>query len=102
MDIHPSQIPVSKIFNVSDYSDVTKVLKEMLALDFAKESALKVLMPKEQKLAKRIGYTIVNELNKGLRMQNYTGNIRYFVYHHDPEHYAIVFVSNEKLAKLNA
>lgn len=102
MEIHPSQIPTSKTFNVKDFSEVAKVLQEMLSVDFNNESGFKILMPKDQDLAKRIGYTIVNELNKGLRMQNYAGKVRYFVYHYDTERYAIVLVSEEKLSKLHA
>ena len=102
MEIHPSQIPTSKTFNVRDFSEVAKVLQEMLSVDFNYESGFKILMPKDQDLAKRIGYTVVNELNKGLRMQNYAGKVRYLVYHYNAEHYAIVLVSEEKLAKLHA
>ena len=101
MDIHPSKIPVSKSFDVKVQSDVGKVINEMLTMDF-KYAGCRILMPKDQNLAKRLGYTIVNELNRGLRMQRYPHKIRYFVYHHDPEHYAIVIVSEETLAKLNA
>jgi hypothetical protein len=102
MEIHPSQIPTSCTFDVKDYSDTFKVLNEILAMDFKKESGFKILMPKDKNLARRIGYTIVNELNKGLRMQRYTDNVKYFVYHHDTEHYAIILVSQERLAKLHA
>lgn len=102
MEIHPSQIPISRTFSVKDFSDVSKVLNELFVMDFKKELGFKILIPKERKLAKRIGYTIVNELNKGLRMQKYSGNVKYFVYHHDPEHYAIILVSEEKLVNLNA
>lgn len=101
MEIHPSQIPTSHTFSVKDYHDALTVLNEMLAMDFSKESGFKVLMPKDQNLARSIGYTIVNELNKGLRMQRYSGNVKYFVYHHDPEHYAIILVTEEKLSKLH-
>jgi len=101
MDMHPSKIPISKSFDVKDQSDAWKVIGEMLAMDF-KETGFKILMPKDQNLAKKLGYTIVNELNKGLRMQRYSHKIRYFVYHHDPEHYAIVIASEEALAKLDA
>lgn len=101
MDVHPSKIPVGKSFDIKNQSDVGKVINEMLAMDF-KERGFKILMPKEEKLAKRLGYIIVNELNRGLRMQRYPHKIRYFVYHHDPEHYAIVIASEETLAKLNA
>lgn len=100
MDVHPSKIPVSKSFDIKDQRDVGKVINEMLAMDF-KERGCRILMPKEQNLAKRLGYVIVNELNRGLRMQRYPHKIRYFVYHHDPEHYAIVIVSEETLAKLH-
>ena len=101
MDIHPSQIPISKTFDVKDYSEASNVLNDMLTRDFSNELGFKILIPKDQNLAKRIGYTIVNELNKGLRMKRYTHNLRYFVYHHDPVHYAIVIVSEEALAKLH-
>ncbi|MEM2760929.1 MAG: hypothetical protein QXU32_08505 [Nitrososphaerales archaeon] len=102
MDIHPSQIPVSRTFDVSDYSETFIVIREILATNFSNEAGFKVLMPKDRNLARRIGYTMVNELNKGLRLQNYTGNVRYFVYHHDQAHYAIVFVSEESLRKLHS
>ena len=101
MDIHPSQIPISQLFDVKDYSEVWEVINEMLAMDFSKEKGFKILIPKDQNLAKKLGYTILNELNKGLRVQQYRHNIRYFVYHHDPEHYAIVIASEEALAKLH-
>jgi len=101
MDVHPSKIPVSKSFDIKNQSDIGKVINEMLAMDFT-ERGFKILMPKEEKLAKRLGYIMVNELNRGLRMQRYPHKIRYFVYHHDPEHYAIVIASEETLAKLNA
>jgi hypothetical protein len=100
MEIHPSKIPVSKSFDVKDQSDAGKVINEMLAIDF-KEAGCRILMPKEQNLAKKLGYIIVNELNKGLRIQRYPHRMRYFVYHHDPEHYAIVIASEEALAKLH-
>jgi hypothetical protein len=100
MDIHPSQIPISQLFDVKDHSEAWKVINEMLAMDFSKETGCKILIPKDQKIARKLGFTIVNELNKGLRIQRYKQNIRYFVYHHDPEHYAIVIASEETLAKL--
>lgn len=101
MGIHPSQIPISKTFEVKDYSEASDVLNDMLTRDFSKELGFKILIPKDQNLAKSVGYTIVNELNKGLRMKRYMHNLRYFVYHHDPAHYAIVIVSEEALAKLH-
>jgi len=73
----------------------------MLAVRFSKETAFKILIPKDQNLARRLGYIIVNELNKGLRVRQYRHNMRYFVYHNDPEHYAIVIASEEVLAGLH-
>jgi len=101
MDMHPSQIPISQLFDIKDYSEVWEVINEMLTMDFSKEKGIKILIPKDQNLAKKLGYTILNELNKGLRLRQYKHNIRYFVYHHDPEHYAIVIASEETLAKLH-
>ncbi len=101
MDIHPSQIPISQLFDVKDYSEAWKVISEMLTTGFSKEAGFKILMPKDQNLAKKLGYTILNELNKGLKIKQYSHRIRYFVYHHDAEHYAIVIASEEALAKLH-
>ncbi len=101
MEIHPSQIPITQLFDIKDYSDVSKVINKMLELGFSKEVGFKILMPKDQNLARKLGYTILNELNKGLRMQQYEHNIRYFVYHQDSDHYAVVIASEEAIAKLN-
>lgn len=102
MEIHPSQVPISRIFDVKGLSDAFGVINEILKLDLNKESGLRILMPKDQKVARRIGYTIVNELNKGLRMQRYVGNLKYFVYHYDSEHYAILLASEQFLSKLSS
>ena len=100
MEIHPSKIPIRRSFDVKDQSEAWKIINEMLAMDF-KEAGCKILMPKEENLARKLGYTIVNELNRALRIQRYPHKIRYFVYHHDPEHYAIVITSEEALARLH-
>jgi len=100
VSIHPSQIPIGQLFDVKDYSEAWEVVNEMLAMDF-KETGFKILIPKDENLARKLGYTIVNELNRGLRLKRFKHNVRYFVYHHDPEHYAIVIVSEEVLAKLH-
>ncbi len=99
MEIHPSQIPISRSFEVRGYSEVWEVVDRMLENEFG-EAGQRVLMPKDKDLAKKIGYTVVNELSKGLRMRGYRQKILYFVYHHDAEHYAIVLVSEEAFSKL--
>ncbi|MFQ5920471.1 MAG: hypothetical protein ACE5JV_00460 [Nitrososphaerales archaeon] len=100
MEIHPSQIPISQFFDVKGYSEAWAVIAKMLSMDFSSETGFKILLPKDKNLAKRIGYTIVNELNRGLRHKGYHHKILYFVYHHDAEHYAIVLASEESVAKL--
>jgi len=75
MDMHPSQIPISQLFDVKDYSEAWKVISEMLAMGFGKEAGFKILMPKDQNLAKKLGYTILNELSKGLKMRQYRHKI---------------------------
>ena len=40
-------------------------------------------MPKESKLAKRIGYTVTTGVTHGLRQKNEVRDIRYWTYHHD-------------------
>lgn len=100
MDIHPSRIPVGQSFDIKDYAEASKALDEMLSMDL-REGGLKILLPKDRELARRLGYRIVNELNRGLRMKQYRSNICYFVYHHDPEHYAVVIAAEEVLARLD-
>lgn len=101
MDFHPSMIPVAKIFDVTDESQALKAAEEMTTLGFANRSdGFKVLMPKEKKTAKRIGYAIATTLNHDLRKTNQHRDLRYWTYHHDEEHYAIVFISNSVLEGL--
>ena len=57
-------------------------------------------MPKDTKLAKRIGYTITTGVIHGLREKNEIRDIKYWTYHHDDEHYAIVLISNNTLIEL--
>ena len=59
-----------------------------------------VLMPKEKRTAKRIGYTITTAVNYGLRRMDAERSIRYWTYHHDDEHYAIMLVSATVLESL--
>ena len=59
------------------------------------KEGFKVLMPKESKLAKRIGYTVTTGVTHGLRQKNEIRDIKYWTYHHDKDHYAIVLISNK-------
>ena len=70
--------------------------EEMVKLGFSNSKmGYKVLMPKESKLAKRIGYIITTSINSGLRQTNQERDLRYWTYHHDKDHYAIVLISSK-------
>lgn len=101
MDFHPSKIPIAKTFDLRDEKDASDAAEAMVKMGFENiQQGYKVLMPKESKVAKRIGYTVTTSVNYGLRDTNQERNIRYWTYHHDDEHYAIVLVSASVLEKL--
>lgn len=101
MDFHPSKIPIAKTFDLRDEKDASDAAEEMVKMGFeSKQQGYKVLMPKESKIAKRIGYIVTTSVNYGLRDTNQERNIRYWTYHHDDKHYAIVLVSGSVLEKL--
>ena len=101
MDFHPSQIPVLKTFNVSNEGDAESAAFEMVKSGFStQQNGFKVLMPKDRKTATRIGFLLVNELNYGLRKSKQERDVRYWIYHHDKSHYAIVLISSKALEKL--
>lgn len=101
MDFHPSQIPIAKVFDVNDEKKATQAAEEMVKMKFEdRKDGFKVLMPKEKKLAKRIGYTVITTVNVGLRSTKQNRSIRYWTYHEDDAHYAIVLVSSNVLEKL--
>ena len=101
MEFHPSQVPISKVFDIKDEKGATEAAEEMVKLGFEnRKDGFKVLMPKEKKLAKRIGLTTVTTINYGLREKKQGLKIRYWTYHEDDEHYAIVLVSPHVLEKL--
>jgi hypothetical protein len=61
----------------------------------------KVLMPKgDEKKAKRIGYTVTTTVTFALRQTDQDRNVKYWTYHEDTDHYAIVFASIKVLEKL--
>ena len=101
MDFHPKDLPISKIYDLKDEKDANDAVADMVKLGFKnKKEGFKVLMPKESKLAKRIGYTVTTGVTHGLRQVNEVRDVRYWTYHHDDEHYAIVLISNSALEEL--
>jgi len=101
MDFHPKDLPISKIYDVKNEKDAMQVVENMVNLGFKnKKEGFKVLMPKETKIAKRIGYTITTGVTKGLRQKNETRDVKYWTYHHDDEHFAIVLIDNSALTEL--
>ena len=101
MEFHPSKLPIAKIFDLKDEKDASDAAAEMVELGFEnRKEGYKVLMPKDSKLAKRIGHIVTTSVNYGLRHNNQERNIRYWTYHHDDKHYAIVLISANVLEKL--
>ena len=101
MDFHPKELPISKIYDLKDEKDALDAVQDMIQIGFQnKKEGFKVLMPKESKIAKRIGYTVTTGVTHGLRQKNEVRDIRYWTYHHDKDHYAIVLISNSTLTDL--
>jgi len=101
MEFDPSKLPITKIFDLKDEKDASDAAEEIVKLGFEnKKEGYKVLMPKDSKIAKRIGYTVTTGINYWLRKDNKERNIRYWTYHHDDAHYAIVFIDSNALEEL--
>lgn len=101
MDFHPKDLPIFKTYDLKDEKEATEAAEDMVNLGFSnRKEGFKVLMPKNDKLAKRIGYTITTGVNYGLRKKNEIRDVKYWTFHHDAEHYAIVLISNSVLEKL--
>jgi hypothetical protein len=101
MEFHPSQIPTAKIFDVKSEKEAEEAAEEMVKLGFSnKKMGFKVLMPKNSKIAKGIGYIITTNINYGLRKTNQERDLRYWTYHDDKDHYAIVLISAKVLDEL--
>ena len=101
MDFHPKDLPVAKIFDLKDEKDANDAVNEMVQMGFDnRKDGFRVLMPKETKIAKRMGYTITTGVTAGLRDKNEIRDIKYWTYHHDQDHYAIVLISNKVLSEL--
>jgi len=73
----------------------------------ARSSKKRKIQSKKKKLkvkkirAKRIGYIVTTGVTYGLRQTKQERDIRYWTYHHDSDHYAIVLVSSKVLEELD-
>ena len=99
MGLHPKDISVSKIYDLKNEGDVADAVNEMVKIGFkGRKEGFKILMPKEPaKTAKRIGYMVTTGVTHGLRKKNEVRDVRYWTYHHDKDHYAIVMISGDAL-----
>ncbi|MGY5149832.1 MAG: hypothetical protein ACW9W3_07190 [Candidatus Nitrosopumilus sp. bin_68KS] len=101
MDFHPKDLPISKTYDLKNEKDALDAVEDMINLGFKeRKEGFRVLMPKETKLAKRIGYSVTTGVTHGLRQKNEIRDIRYWTYHHDDKHFAIVLISNSTLTEL--
>ena len=101
MEFHPNKLPISKTFDLKDEQQAQSAADEMVRLGFKTQKAgFKVLMPKESKIAKRIGYTLTTAVTYKLKEKKQSADIKYWTYHHDDEHYAIVLIDGDTLGQL--
>ncbi len=102
MEFHPSKLPIAHTYVANDVTEASEIATDLINQGFTNRvEGFKVLMPKEDKnLAKRIGLTITTSVSTGLRQIKQERNIRYWTYHEDEKHYAIVLISSDALEKL--
>ncbi len=101
MEFHPSKLPIAKIFDLKDEKDASDAVEKIAKQGFEnRKDGFKILMPKDSKIAKRIGYIVTTGVNYWLRKNKKEQNIRYWTYHHDETHYAIVLISKSALEEL--
>ncbi len=101
MEFHPSQLPIIQSFQIDDERKAVEIAGEMVKAGFAtQKGAFRVIMKKEQKSAKKIGFTIMNELNFGLRKTKQERDVRYWIYSFDTDHYAMVLISSKVMSDL--
>ena len=101
MEFHPSKLPITKIFDLKDEKDASDAAEEIAKHGFEnRKDGYKVLMPKDSEIAKRIGYIVTTGVNYWLRKHKKAQNIKYWTYHHDEAHYAIVLISSSALEEL--
>ncbi|MDA7941329.1 MAG: hypothetical protein MPJ02_03535 [Nitrosopumilus sp.] len=91
METHPRDMPVSKTFDVPDEASVQGIVDEMVAGGF--DPGYRVLMPKDKRTARRIGYMVTTGVTHGMRGRGEAGRVRYWTYHHDDTRYGIVLAS---------
>jgi len=101
MDFHPSQLPILQTFQLEDEHKAPDIAQQMVKLGFASQKgAFRIIMTKEKDTAKKIGFTVLNEINVGLRKTKQERDIRYWIYSHDLDHYAMVLISAKVLQEL--
>ena len=101
MEFHPKDLPISKTYDLKDEKEAMAAVEDMVKLGFkGKKEGYMVLMPKESKIAKRIGYSVTTGITTGLRQKKEDRDIKYWTYHHDDEHFAIVLIKREALTEL--
>lgn len=101
MEFHPSQLPISQTFQADDEGKASDIAQQMVKMGFASQKgAFRIIMTKEKGTAKKIGFTILNELVLGLKKTKQERDIRYWIYSHDAEHYAMVLISSKVLSTL--
>ena len=103
MPFHPSQVPIARVFDLSDTAGAEEAAAEMVELGFdGRDDGFKVLMPKDKRLAKRIGHTVTTSVNYGLGRAGKDRSVRFWTYHEDEDHYAIVLVGAAVAERLGA
>src|SRR5579885_1324575 len=101
MEFHPSQLPVIQTFNIEDERKTQSIADRIVRMGFAtQKGAFKIIMTKEKKTAKKIGFTLVNEINLGLRKTKQERDVRYWIYSHDTDHFAMVLISSKVMQEL--
>ncbi|MCH9658128.1 hypothetical protein K0U27_05435 [archaeon] len=101
MEFHPKDLPILKTYDLKDEKEANSAVEDMVNIGFqANKQGFKVLMPKETRTAKRIGYTVTTGVTAELRRKKENRDIKYWTYHHDDEHYAIVLISSNTLTEL--
>ena len=70
MEFHPKDLPISKTYDLKDEKDAMEAVEDMVKRGFkGKKDGYRVLMPKESKIAKRIGYSVTTGITTGLRQK---------------------------------